>query len=698
MEAKIRLSGNAVESVAIAMVANPALDPDQFSQVARRARGDLAHVNALQWAPRVRRERVAAFERSAESLGLRDYRVFDVTPDFQPTELADREEYFPVLYDERSQGQKRVLGLALGRYDGRRIPMETARDEGRPVATLPVRPIGPATPQLVYLLFWPVYDSIDVPATIDERRARLSGFAVGNYNLAALLTAAIRDTPQPIETIRFSVTAEHQADSAEKPAVIYSPATGSIQPAASDGGPAEALAVRIERDFAVFDQHWDLTFDFAPSAVAGLRSNGSWGWLLAGLLLTASLVFYLLRERGRTEAIEALVARRTAELERTSEQLRQAQKMESIGQLTGGVAHDFNNLLTVVIGTLDSVLDRARDDVRPAIDSALKAAERGAALIRQMLAFSRRQVLNPQSVDINDLAGAMEDLLRRTLGDDIEIEMRRLAHLWPATADKGQVENALLNLAINARDAMPSGGKLTIETGNVHLDREYAASNAEVAPGDYVIIAVTDTGRGMPPDVVERAVEPFFTTKAVGKGSGLGLSMIYGFAKQSGGHLKIYSEVGHGTTVRLYLPRRRADTPIETMPDIAHADHPPGGESILVVEDDELVRGFAVSQLQSLGYRVMEAADGPNAQKILDSDATIDLMLTDVVMPGGMTGRQLAEAAQRQRPALRILYTSGYTEDAIIHQGKLDPGVHFLSKPFRRQDLATKIREVLDAT
>ncbi len=679
------------------MAANPALDPEKFSQIARRARGDLVHVNALQWAPRVRRDQITAFERSAESLGLAGYRVFDVTADFQPTELSDREEYFPVLYDERFQGRRRTLGLALGRYDGRRIPMETARDEGRPVATLPVRPIGPATPDLVYLLFWPVYHGIDVPKTTEERRARLNGYAVSNYNLGALLTAAIRDTPVPVETIRFSVTAEHQTDSTETPAVVYSPATGSVQPAAQAGGLAEAPAVRIERAFTVFDQHWALTFDFAPSAVSGLRSRGSWGWLLAGLLLTASLAVYLLRERGRTQAIEALVARRTAELERANEQLHQAQKMESVGQLTGGVAHDFNNLLTVIIGSLDSVLDRAREDVRPAINSALKAAERGAALIRQMLAFSRRQVLNPQSVDINNLAGAMEDLLRRTLGDDIEIEMKRLAHLWPATADKGQVESALLNLAINARDAMPAGGKLTIETDNVHLDQEYAARNAEVAPGDYVMIAVTDTGRGMPPDVVERAIEPFFTTKDVGRGTGLGLSMIYGFAKQSGGHLKIYSEVGHGTTVRLYLPRQRADAPIKTLPSIPQSDHPRGGETILVVEDDELVRGFTVSQLRSLGYRVVEASDGPKAQKILEGDQSIDLMFTDVVMPGGMTGRQLAEAAVRRRPGLKTLYTSGYTENSIVHQGKLDPGVHFLAKPFRRQELAIKVREVLDA-
>ena len=396
--------------------------------------------------------------------------------------------------------------------------------------------------------------------------------------------------------------------------------------------------------------------------------------------------------------LHVMASGRDVTAEREAEaQLHQAQKMESVGQLTGGVAHDFNNLLTVIIGSLDSVLDRAREDMRPAIDSALKAAERGAVLIRQMLAFSRRQVLSPQNLDLNDLTRSLEDLLRRTLGDDIEIEMKLHPALWPATADKGQVENALLNLAINARDAMPDGGKLTIESDNIHLDEDYAARNAEVAPGDYVMLAVTDTGTGMPPEVIERAFEPFFTTKGVGKGTGLGLSMIYGFAKQSGGHLKIYSEIAHGTTVRLYLPRHGAEATITSVPKTAPADHPRGGETILVVEDDSLVRDLVVLQLRDLGYNVIEAVDGPHAHNLLDSGAQVDLLLTDVVMPGGMTGRQLAEAARRKRPALKTLYTSGYTENSIIHQGKLDPGVNFLSKPFRKRDLAIKIREVLDA-
>jgi CheY-like chemotaxis protein len=313
-----------------------------------------------------------------------------------------------------------------------------------------------------------------------------------------------------------------------------------------------------------------------------------------------------------------------------------------------------------------------------------------------LLAFSRRQTLIPEELDFNRLVTGMADLLRRTLGEHIEIEMRLKPQLWTALADKSQVENALLNLTVNARDAMPDGGKLTIETGNVHLDEDYAAQSPEVTPGDYVMLAVTDTGRGMPAEVLERAFEPFFTTKEVGKGSGLGLSMIYGFAKQSRGHVKIYSEIDHGTTVRLYLPRQSAPAAAATATTTTQSDHPPGGETILVVEDDAEVRAFVVGTLRDLGYSVVEAKDGPSALEILEESTSIDLMVTDVIMPGGMTGRQLSDEATRRRPRLKTLFISGYTENSIVHQGKLDPGVNFLSKPFRRRDLAVKIREALD--
>jgi PAS domain S-box-containing protein len=375
--------------------------------------------------------------------------------------------------------------------------------------------------------------------------------------------------------------------------------------------------------------------------------------------------------------------------------LHQAQKMDAVGQLTGGVAHDFNNLLTVIIGALDLDPERIPAEMRPALDQALRAAERGAALTHRLLAFSRQQMLVTRSVDFNRLVGDMDELLRRTLGEHVEIELRLAGDLWPALADSGQVENSLLNLAINARDAMPEGGKLIIETSNVHLDDDYASSNAEVTPGDYVMMTVTDTGTGMPPDVLAHVFEPFFTTKEVGKGTGLGLSMIYGFAKQSGGHAKIYSEVGHGTTVRLYLPRLTNESLKSDSTAVTPA-RKGGGETILVVEDNPDVRRLVLRQLRDLGYEVIEAANGPRALKILDDGATIDLLFTDVVMPGGMTGRQLAEAAKTRRPNLKTLFTSGYTEDSILRLGKLDPGVRLLSKPYRKHELATRIREALD--
>jgi signal transduction histidine kinase/CheY-like chemotaxis protein len=383
------------------------------------------------------------------------------------------------------------------------------------------------------------------------------------------------------------------------------------------------------------------------------------------------------------------------------EQLRQSQKMDAIGQLTGGIAHDLNNLLTVVIGNLDLIAPRGDDYVRRHAQPALQAAERGAALVHRLLAFSRRQTLMPRRLELNELVRSIHELIRRTLGEDVEIELRLAGELWPVFADRGQVESALLNLVVNARDAMPEGGRLTIETANTVLDADYAALNPGVEPGEFVRLAVSDTGVGMAPEVLEHAFEPFFTTKEVGKGSGLGLSMIYGFARQSRGHVKIYSEPGIGTTVRLYLPRLTDDTldapltPAETAAQRQPA--PAGSETILVVEDDESVRRFVVVALERLGYRVLPAGDAREALEILAAHPEVDLLFTDVVIPGGTSGRQLGETARAQRPGLKVLYTSGYTRNSMVHQGKLDATVAFLAKPYRRDELAAKVRSVLDA-
>lgn len=391
----------------------------------------------------------------------------------------------------------------------------------------------------------------------------------------------------------------------------------------------------------------------------------------------------------------ALYARDVTGVREAEEQLRQAQKMEAVGQLTGGIAHDFNNTLTAIITTLDSALPRAPAELKPRIEIALNAADRAADMIKQLMAFSRKQVLTPTRLKLNDEVTRTAEMLRRTLGERIEIALELGPSVPDALADLSQLENALVNLCINARDAMPEGGKLTIETSPAELDAAYAAQNLDVKPGHYVMVAVSDTGAGMSPETLERVFEPFFTTKEVNRGTGLGLSMVHGFVKQSGGHVKLYSEVGHGTTVRLYLPL--ADATAKEANGNAHANAAPrgGDETILLVEDNALVRTSARSALRDLGYTILEAEDGRGALAIIRSGAHIDLLFTDIVMPG-ITGVELADEATRIRPSLRVLFTSGYPDKAVTDHARLEAGSRFLSKPYRTQELAIRIREALD--
>jgi PAS domain S-box-containing protein len=381
-------------------------------------------------------------------------------------------------------------------------------------------------------------------------------------------------------------------------------------------------------------------------------------------------------------------------------QLRQAQKMEAVGQLTGGVAHDFNNILTVIMGMTEVLASEVSADPRlaPLVAAIDEATSRGAELTRRMLAFARKQPLQPLIVDLNEIVSGTTAMLRRTLGEDIAVKLVLADGLWPALADRPQIEDALLNLAVNARDAMPSGGRLVIETANVHLDEQYAAHNLEVAPGDYVSVSVSDSGSGIPPNVLERVFEPFFTTKEVGRGTGLGLSMVYGFAKQSGGHVKIYSEVGHGTRITLYLPRTAAaERDAESVAAPAVRAHPAGHETILVVEDSESVRKVAVSILRGLGYQVLEAEDGPSALIILAGGEEIDLLFTDLIMPNGIDGEELLKRAHVLRPGLKALFTSGYSEHFLQSRGNADAGVPLLNKPYRVQKLSEAVRKALDS-
>ena len=450
-------------------------------------------------------------------------------------------------------------------------------------------------------------------------------------------------------------------------------------------------------------------------AAATLRS-----WLLVlvcgSLMATAALVGFL--ARGMLRAMTA-VRQRADELEaeiklrrETEETLRQSQKIESIGQLTGGIAHDFNNLLTIVIGNLDtmhrrvtnlapsqSAIDLAALLTKP-LEFALHGARSAAQLTHRLLAFSRRQTLEPAPLDLNRLISGMSDLLRRTLGEKISVETIMAGGLWLTFADANQIENALINICINARDAMLDGGRLTIETGNAYLDEAYTRRFGDVPPGQFVVLSVADSGAGIPAEILDRVFEPFFTTKSRGEGSGLGLAMVHGFVKQSGGHIRIYSEVGHGTTVKIYLPRlmrteQMAATPQAKSGNDRSTPRAAPEETILVVEDNEGVREYATSSLEELGYKVLAASDTPEAMRLLENADRVDLLFTDVVLPGG-SGRELADNIIRRYPALPVLFTTGYTRNAIIHQGQLDAGVHLIGKPYTQQGLAQKIRELLD--
>jgi len=385
--------------------------------------------------------------------------------------------------------------------------------------------------------------------------------------------------------------------------------------------------------------------------------------------------------------------------EQAEGQLRQAQKMEAIGQLTGGIAHDFNNMLGVIIGSLELMERRIRRgdvSVERFLQSAIQGAQRAAALTHRLLAFARQQPLAPEPVDANRLIAAMSDLMRSTLGEHIHVETVVAGGLWTTLVDPHQLESAVLNVAINARDAMPEGGRLTIETGNAFLDDAYCRAHADLEPGQFVMVAVSDTGVGMPPQVVARAYDPFFTTKPPGKGTGLGLSQVYGFVKQSRGHIKIYSEVGAGTTVKIYLPRLVGETSEFVRSSAQAVPRTTNGETVLVVEDDDSVRSFVAEALRELGYAVVEADGAAVAMNVLDSRSDIVLLLTDVVMPE-VSGKSLADAALRRQPGLRVLFTTGYTPNAVVHGGVLDPGVHLLSKPFTIEQLAAKVRAILDA-
>ncbi|HZY13454.1 MAG TPA: ATP-binding protein [Beijerinckiaceae bacterium] len=483
---------------------------------------------------------------------------------------------------------------------------------------------------------------------------------------------------------------------------------GTYETERSLDGPSRLVATAAAKDFPIvvnvtrtFDQ---ILTDWRKAALTIL------GIATVAALAAAFALWTLMRQLGAYEELAVAVSEREKAIkdrEAIEAQFRQAQKLEAVGQLTGGIAHDFNNLLTVILGGLETIrrrlpaLPRSADTARiaRAADMAVQSVESAATLTHRLLAFSRNQPLDPKILGSDELIQSMTELLRRTLGEKIDLETRFSEGLWHIRADPNQLENAILNLAVNSRDAMPEGGRLTIETRNVVLEESFLKTLSEAAPpGPYVLIGITDTGTGMDQATLERAFEPFYTTKEVGKGTGLGLSQVYGFVRQSKGVVKIYSEVGGGTSVKIYLPRHEEH--IGTAAGAAVAPQiqtPRGAETILVVEDHEDLRHFDVQVLEDLGYKVISAPDGPSAIKLLEMAGPIDLLFTDVVLPGRMNGRNLADAAIASAPGLKVLFTSGYTRDAIVSNGTLEMGAAVLPKPFTYKDLAEKVRRVLDA-
>jgi len=469
--------------------------------------------------------------------------------------------------------------------------------------------------------------------------------------------------------------------------------------------PGEVIGHHFSKFYTVEEQAKGIPAKaLAIAATSGKYEAEGWRVRKDGTTFWAGAVINAIKSPKGELLGFAKITRDLTERRAADERARQAQKMEGIGQLTGGVAHDFNNLLTIITGNLET-LQRNLDTVPLPVErlkrsaaNAMRGSRRAESLTQRLLAFSRQTPLAPKPIDISRLIGGLSDLLRRTLGEQIVVENVLSGGLWRANVDANQLEVAIINLAVNARDAMPKGGKLTLETANVYLDESYAARQVEVVPGQYVMVAVTDSGSGMTPDVLAKAFDPFFTTKDVGHGTGLGLSQVYGFAKQSGGHVKIYSEPGEGTTVKIYFPRVHTavsqDEAETTTSVVRGSPH----ETILVVEDEPDVRSYSCEMLRDLGYNILEAEKGDAALKLLDAHPDIKLLFTDVGLPGGMNGRQLADEARKRRPQLRVLFTTAYARNAIVHDGRLDPGVELITKPYAQAELSSKLRDMLDAS
>jgi PAS domain S-box-containing protein len=808
LQSKINLSREAIVATAIHAAAKPQIDVAQFHRFTSAAVAGTTSIASIAWVERVDAAQRASFEASA------GFPILENGPNGKRVTAAVRDSYAPIVIQNRFDQRPHALGLDLASEPTRRLALALARDSGSPQSVMIPQAAEVAGP--TYLTFSPIFDTDDIPTTVNQRRLHLKGYVVGVFRVVDVLNAAIAATPAIPEDLNFYLsnqTDEAASVGAFRIVATYSPPDSRVRVAYAAHVPPRA-EYSFARVFSVKRQRWRVDAFFSPGAVAAERSSGPLAILIAGILLTAMLAVHVRRGIRQVSVVQTLVDRGTRELKQTNRklaalidaspyaivcldakqrimlwnsmatdmfgyteaevlerpyplvlpedraefeerfkrvaageilrnmpshrrrkdattletsssaaafydsesglpigvifaiedtsertrvqnQLRQAQKMEAIGQLTGGLAHDFNNLLGVILGNLDLLAERFGDggEERELTEAAIQAALRGAELTRQLLAFSRRQPLAPKHIQLAPVLESTGELLRRSLGENVTIRFSVLAGLWPVMVDVSQLESALLNLSVNARDAMPNGGLLTIEATNVVVDERAFELNLEATPGDYVLIAVSDTGCGMSTEILSHAFEPFFTTKGSG-GTGLGLSMVHGFIKQSGGYTKIYSEPGHGTTIRIYLPRARQGQ--ESEPDtVVNPTLACGQEMIRVVEDNDRIRDLAVRHLHSLGYRTLSAADGASALEIIRGDTAVDLLFTDMVMPGGVDGRALADAARRERPNLRILFTSGFTAAAAAVSAN-QVHANLLSKPYRKSELARCIRGALD--
>lgn len=631
-------------------------------------------------------------------------------PNFHVHPTTDNTLISPVIFAEPPNPRNQAaIGYDVMSDPLRREMVERARDTGRSAASARIELVQEIdkAKQAGFLVAMPVYTGGLVPTTVDERRRLFLGFIFGAFRADDLFRAIVAAEVE--EDATFTVY-----DGVPSEATL-------LHRSALRAEPMAMARYTREATLEVSGRSW--TVEFAGQASSNRISAPAEGWFVGGvgLIATAVLSLATLRQR-RTQAevndlnasLEMRIDERTRDLQlvneqlrragedqaKMEEQLRQSQKMEAVGQLTGGIAHDFNNLLTGISGSLELMQNRISQgryaDVDRYIAAAQGASKRAAALTHRLLAFSRRQTLDPKPTDVNRLVAGMEDLIRRTVGPTIHIEFVGAGGLWTILVDPHQLENALLNLCINARDAMPEGGRITIETANKWLD-DRGARERDLPPGQYLSLCVTDTGTGMTPEVIARVFEPFFTTKPIGQGTGLGLSMIHGFVRQSGGQVRIYSEVGQGTTMCLYMPRHYGEAEeANVATGLSETVRAKQGMTVLVVDDDPTVRMLVTEVLQELGYTTIEAADGPLGLKVLQSDVRLNLLITDVGLPGGLNGRQVAEAGRIVRPELKVLFITGYAENAVLNNGHLEPGMIILTKPFTVEALGARIREIIE--